>query len=151
MALWTWFKDNTILVCRLAIWLICTFLRLVWGGGKVEGYSPSVRTSTQPDTTVGTVRFRTHYLKHFSRSNFLLYPFLIIKAFFCGYHWVRCVQFLLSQPFLLQDVPERMQQISTDIWIYIWRRQEKIERLFPLLCVYACYVNIERTLTNKQL
>ena len=39
-------KDNTILVCRLAIWLICAFLRMVWGGGKGEGYSLSVRVST---------------------------------------------------------------------------------------------------------
>ena len=65
-------KDKTILVCRLAMWPICTFLRIVWGGGKGEGYSPSVGASTQPDTTVGTVRFRTLYLKNFSRSKFLL-------------------------------------------------------------------------------
>ena len=65
-------KDNTMLVCRLAMWLICAFLRMVWGGGK--GYSPSVRASTQPDTTVGTVRFRTQYLKDFSRFNLLLCP-----------------------------------------------------------------------------
>ena len=38
--------------------LICTFLREVWGGGKGEGNVPSVRASNQPDTTVGTVRFR---------------------------------------------------------------------------------------------
>ena len=68
-------KDNTILVCRLVMWLICAFLRIVWGVRKGEGYSPSVRASIQPDTTVGTVRFRTQYLKHFSRSNFLLCPF----------------------------------------------------------------------------
>ena len=52
-------KGNTILVCKLAMWLICTFMRMIWGGGKGEGYSPSVRASTQPDTTVGAVRFRT--------------------------------------------------------------------------------------------
>ena len=63
-----WTKDNTILVCRLAMWLICAFLRMVWGGGKGEGYSLSVRASTQPDTIVGKVRFRTQYLKDFSRS-----------------------------------------------------------------------------------
>ena len=39
--------------------LICTFLREVWGGWKGEGNVPSVRASTQPDTTVGTVRFCT--------------------------------------------------------------------------------------------
>ena len=73
-------KDNTILVCRLAMWLICTFLRMVWGGGKGEGYSPSVRASTQPDTTVGTVRFRTLYLKNFSRSKSHLCPFYSNKG-----------------------------------------------------------------------
>ena len=60
--------------------LICTFLRMVWGGGKGEGYSPSVRTSTQPDTTVGTARFRTLYLENFSRSKFLLCPFYSDKG-----------------------------------------------------------------------
>ena len=64
-----------VLVCRLVMCEICAFLRIVWGCGKGEGYSPSVRASIQPDTTVGTVRFRTQYLKHFSRSNFLLCPF----------------------------------------------------------------------------
>ena len=68
-------KDNTILVCRLIMWLICAFLRVVCRGGKGEGYSPSVRASIQPDTTVGTARFRTQYLKHSSCSNFLLCPF----------------------------------------------------------------------------
>ena len=34
-----------------------------------------IRASIQPDTTVGTVRFRNQYLKHFYRSNFLLCPF----------------------------------------------------------------------------
>ena len=57
------------------MWLICAFLRMVWGGGKGEAYSLSVRASTQPDTTVGTVRFRTQYPKDFSRSRFLLCPF----------------------------------------------------------------------------
>ena len=61
-------EDNTILVYRSVMTLSCPFLRMVWGGGKGEGYSPSVRTSTQPDTTVGTVRFHTKYLKDFSRS-----------------------------------------------------------------------------------
>ena len=42
------FKDNTILVCRLAMWVICAFLRMVWGPGVGKG---SVRASTQPDTT----------------------------------------------------------------------------------------------------
>ena len=60
---------------RRVMTLICTFLRMVLGGGKNEGDSPSVRASTQPDTTVGTVRFRTQYLEHFSRSKFLLCPF----------------------------------------------------------------------------
>ena len=57
------------------MWLICAFLRKVWGGGKGEEYSPSVRASTQPDTTLGTVRFRTLYLKKFSRSKSRLCPF----------------------------------------------------------------------------
>ena len=43
----------------------------VWGGGK--GNVPSVRARTQPNTTVGTVRFCTLYTKfplvlNFSRS-----------------------------------------------------------------------------------
>ena len=62
------YKDNTLLECRLTMWLICTFLRVMWGGGTGEGYSPSVRASIQPYTTVGTVRFHTQYLKDFSRS-----------------------------------------------------------------------------------
>ena len=70
------FKDNTILVCRLVMWLICAFLRIVWGGGK--GYTPLVRTSTQPDTTVGTVRFRTLDIQIFSRSKFRLCPICIV-------------------------------------------------------------------------
>ena len=45
------------------------------GRREREGYSPSVRASTQPDTTVGTVRFGTQYLKDFSRSKYLLCPF----------------------------------------------------------------------------
>ena len=32
--LYTWGKNNTVLVCRLAMWLICAFLRIVWGVGK---------------------------------------------------------------------------------------------------------------------
>ena len=68
-------KDNSILVCRLAMGLICAFLRMVWGGRKGEEFLPSVRASIQPDTSVGTVRFRTQYLKDFSGSKFLLYPF----------------------------------------------------------------------------
>ena len=40
----------------------------VWGDGKGEGNVPSVRASTQPDTTVGTVRFCTLYTKVSSRS-----------------------------------------------------------------------------------
>jgi len=47
--------------------LICFFLREVWGGGKGEGNVPSVRASTQPDTTVGTERFCTFYTKVFFR------------------------------------------------------------------------------------
>ena len=38
-------KDNTILVYRLVTWMFCAFLRIVWGGGKGEGYSLSVRAS----------------------------------------------------------------------------------------------------------
>ena len=41
--------------------LICSFLRDLWGGRKGEGNVPSVRASTQLDTTVGTVRFCTLY------------------------------------------------------------------------------------------
>ena len=52
--------------------MICTFLREVWGGGKGEDKVPSVRASTQPDTTVGTVRFCTLYTKVFSRYKFFL-------------------------------------------------------------------------------
>ena len=44
--IYMYIKDNTILVYRLAIWLICAFLRMVWGGGRGEGYSLSVRAST---------------------------------------------------------------------------------------------------------
>ena len=58
--------------------LICTFLREVWGGGKGEGNVPSVRASTQPDTTVCTVRFCTLYTKVFSRSKSRLCPFYIL-------------------------------------------------------------------------
>ena len=75
---YSWRKDYTIQVYRLVMTLICNFLRMVWGGGK--GYSPSVRASTQPDTTVGTVRFRTLYLKNFSRSKLLLCPFYSNKG-----------------------------------------------------------------------
>ena len=81
-------KDNTILVCRLAMCLICAFLRMVWGGGKGEGYSPSVRASTQPDKTVGTVRFRTQYLKNFSCSKYLLCPFQRNKGALVWLLWV---------------------------------------------------------------
>jgi len=44
--------------------LICTFLTEVCGGGKGGKVRTvvSVRASTQPDKTVGTVRFRTLYL-----------------------------------------------------------------------------------------
>ena len=55
--------------------LISSFLREVWGGGKGEGNVPSVRASTKPDTTVGTVRFCTLYTKGFSRSKSRLCPF----------------------------------------------------------------------------
>ena len=58
--------------------LICSFLREVWGGGKGEGNVSSVRASTQPDTTVGTVRFCTLYTKVFSRSKSRLCPFYIL-------------------------------------------------------------------------
>ena len=47
---------------RRVMTLICTFLREVCGGRNGEGYVPLVHTSTQPDTTVSTVRFRTLYL-----------------------------------------------------------------------------------------
>ena len=58
--------------------LICSFLREVWGGRKGEGNVSSVRASTQPDTTVGTVRFCTLYTKVFSRSKSRLCPFYIL-------------------------------------------------------------------------
>jgi len=73
------------------MWLICAFLRMVWGGGKGEGYSPSVRASTQPDTTVGTERFRTLYLQNFSRSKSCLCPFYIGAIL-----WFRRCLFALS-------------------------------------------------------
>ena len=58
--------------------LICSLLREVWGGGKGEGKVPSVRASTQPDTTVGTVRFCTLYTKVFFRSKSRLCLFYIL-------------------------------------------------------------------------
>ena len=50
----------------------------MWGGGKEEGNVPSVRASTQPDTTVGTVRLYTLYTKVFSRSKSRFCPFYIL-------------------------------------------------------------------------
>ena len=89
---WEWTKDNTLLVCRLAMWLICTFLRMVWGGGK--GYSPSVRAGTQPDTTVGTVRFCTLYTNVFFRSKSRLCPFYILVWYLL---WVCITQALIKE------------------------------------------------------
>ena len=43
-------------------------------GGRVLAVA-SERASTQPDTIVGTVRFRTLHLKNFSRSKSHLCPF----------------------------------------------------------------------------
>ena len=68
--------------------LICSFLREVWGGGKGEGNVPSVRASTQPDTTVGTVRFCTLYTKVLSRSKSRLCPFYILVWYLL---WVQLI------------------------------------------------------------
>ena len=58
----------------------------VWEGGKGEGNVPSVRASTQPHTTVGTVRFCTLYTKVFSRSKSRLCPFYILVWYLLWYH-----------------------------------------------------------------
>ena len=71
------------------MWLICAFLRMVRGGGKGEGYSPSVRASIQPDTTVGTVRFRTQHLK--DTVQFLI--FLALDALEDGFNTRTLIQF----------------------------------------------------------
>ena len=67
-----------ILTPRRDMKLIFSFLREVWGGGKGEGNVPMVRASTQPDTTVDTVRFCTLYTKVSSCSKSRLCPFYIL-------------------------------------------------------------------------
>jgi len=73
--------NNTILVCRLAMWLICTFLRMVWGGGKGEEYSLSVRTSSQPSVQYDSV-LNTLRISLALNSSCVL---CVIKVLFCAW------------------------------------------------------------------
>jgi len=99
-------KDKTILVCRLAMWLICTFLRIVWGGGKGEGYS-SCRYAPVPNLIILSVRYDSvlSTLRISLVLNSSCVPSRVIKALSCGQYTLKCSvhsdQKLLFQRILL--------------------------------------------------
>ena len=77
-------KDNTTLVCRLAMWLICTFLRMVWGGEKGEGIR--CRYASVPNLIWLSVRYDSvlSTLRMSLALNLSLVSILVIKALFCA-------------------------------------------------------------------
>jgi len=84
-------KDKTILVCRLAMWLICTFLRIVWGGGKGEGYS-SCRYAPVPNLIILSVRYDSvlSTLRISLALNSSCVPSRVKKALSCGQYTLKC-------------------------------------------------------------